>query len=182
LGGRHAAEAFWFNQEIRTTAKAPRLKYYLQKDAGELAVPDRTANRALRRWSHPMPEDQFEVAQIREIVREVGRFGGIMRLLYVAEKITAEDTQTIAMSTEFEWQMNVKISDSDKEQATRKLHTVVLQALLADAWEPIGTDDKGRVMALRRKITQEIPEGSPAEQYSWQITHPWRSKQEARTS
>jgi hypothetical protein len=129
-----------------------------------------------------MPDDTFEVAQIREIVREVGRFGGIMRLLYVAEKITAEDTETIAMSTEFEWQMNVKISDSDKEQATRKLHTVVLQALLADAWEPIGTDDKGRVMALRRKITQEIPEGSPAEQYSWQITHPWRSKQEARTS
>jgi hypothetical protein len=129
-----------------------------------------------------MPEDQFEVAQIREIRREVGRFGGIMRLLFVAERITVEATETIAMSTEFEWQMNVKVSDSDMEQATRKLHTAVLQALLADAWEPIGTDDKGRVMALRRKITQEIPEGSPAEQYSWQITHPWRSKQEARTS
>ena len=129
-----------------------------------------------------MPDDTFEVAQIREIVREVGRFGGIMRLLYVAEKITADETETIAMSTEFEWQMNVKISDSDKEQATRKLHTAVLQALLADAWEPIGTDDKGRVMALRRKILQEEQDGIAAEQFSWQITHPWRSKQEARTS
>jgi hypothetical protein len=129
-----------------------------------------------------MPEDQFEVAQIREIRREVGRFGGIMRLLFVAERITVEATETIAMSTEFEWQMNVKVSDSDMEQATRKLHTAVLQALLADAWEPIGTDDKGRVMALRRKIVQEVPEGTSPEQYSWQITHPWRSKQEARTS
>jgi hypothetical protein len=129
-----------------------------------------------------MPEDQFEVAQIREIRREVGRFGGIMRLLFVAERITVEATETIAMSTEFEWQMNVKVSDSDMEQATRKLHTAVLQALLADAWEPIGTDDKGRVMALRRKIAQEVPEGTSPEQYSWQITHPWRSKQEARTS
>ena len=129
-----------------------------------------------------MPEDQFEVAQIREIRREVGRFGGIMRLLFVAERITVEATETIAMSTEFEWQMNVKVSDSDMEQATRKLHTAVLQALLADAWEPIGTDGQGRVMALRRKIAQEVPEGTSAEQYSWQITHPWRSKQEARTS
>jgi hypothetical protein len=129
-----------------------------------------------------MPEDQFEVAQIREIRREVGRFGGIMRLLFVAERISVEATETIAMSTEFEWQMNVKVSDSDMEQATRKLHTAVLQALLADAWEPIGTDDKGRVMALRRKIAQEVPEGTSPEQYSWQITHPWRSKQEARTS
>jgi hypothetical protein len=129
-----------------------------------------------------MPEDQFEVAQIREIRREVGRFGGIMRLLFVAERISVEATETIAMSTEFEWQMNVKVSDSDMEQATRKLHTAVLQALLADAWEPIGTDDKGRVMALRRKIVQEVPEGTSPEQYSWQITHPWRSKQEARTS
>ena len=129
-----------------------------------------------------MPEDQFEVAQIREIRREVGRFGGIMRLLFVAERITVEATETIAMSTEFEWQMNVKVSDSDMEQATRKLHTAVLQALLADAWEPIGTDGQGRVMALRRKIAQEVPEATSAEQYSWQITHPWRSKQEARTS
>ena len=129
-----------------------------------------------------MPEDQFEVAQIREIRREVGRFGGIMRLLFVAERITVEATETIAMSTEFEWQMNVKVSDSDMEQATRKLHTAVLQALLADAWEPIGTDNQGRVMALRRKVAQEVPEGTSAEQYSWQITHPWRSKQEARTS
>ena len=129
-----------------------------------------------------MPEDQFEVAQIREIRREVGRFGGIMRLLFVAERITVEATETIAMSTEFEWQMNVKVSDSDMEQATRKLHTAVLQALLADAWEPIGTDSQGRVMALRRTVAQEVPEGTSAEQYSWQITHPWRSKQEARTS
>jgi len=129
-----------------------------------------------------MPEDQFEVAQIREIRREVGRFGGIMRLLFVAERISVEDTETIAMSTEFEWQLNVKVSESDMEQATRKLHTAVLQALLADAWEPIGTDSQGRVMALRRKIAQEVPEGTSAEQYSWQITHPWRSKQEARTS
>ena len=129
-----------------------------------------------------MPEDQFEVAQIREIRREVGRFGGIMRLLFVAERITVEATETIAMSTEFEWQLNVKVSESDMEQATRKLHTAVLQALLADAWEPIGTDSQGRVMALRRKIAQEVPEGTSAEQYSWQITHPWRSKQEARTS
>ena len=129
-----------------------------------------------------MPEDQFEVAQIREIRREVGRFGGIMRLLFVAERITVEATETIAMSTEFEWQMNVKVSDSDMEQATRKLHTAVLQALLADAWEPIGTDGQGRVMALRRKIAQEVPDATSAEQYSWQITHPWRSKQEARTS
>lgn len=129
-----------------------------------------------------MPDDQFEVAQIREIRREVGRFGGIMRLLFVAERITVEDTETIAMSTEFEWQLNVKVSDSDMEQATRKLHTAVLQALLADSWEPIGTDNQGRVMALRRKIAQEVPEGASAEQYSWQITHPWRSKQEARTS
>jgi len=105
-----------------------------------------------------------------------------MRLLFVAERITVEATETIAMSTEFEWQMNVKVSDSDMEQATRKLHTAVLQALLADAWEPIGTDSQGRVMALRRTVAQEVPEGTSAEQYSWQITHPWRSKQEARTS
>jgi hypothetical protein len=37
-------------------------------------------------------------------------------------------------------------------------------------------------MALRRKIAQEVPDATSAEQYSWQITHPWRSKQEARTS
>lgn len=129
-----------------------------------------------------MSEDPYEVAQIREITREVGRFGGIMRLLFVAEKITVENTETIAMSTEFEWQTNEKLSESELEQATRKLHTVVLQALLADGWEPIGTDAKGRVMALRRKMRVGESEGYSAEQFSWQITHPWRSKQEARTS
>jgi hypothetical protein len=105
-----------------------------------------------------------------------------MRLLFVAERITVDKTETIAMSTEFEWQRDQKISDSDLEQATRKLHTGVLQALLKEAWEPVGTDNRGRVMALRRKIRQEESPTEPAERYSWEITHPWRSKQEAPTS
>lgn len=129
-----------------------------------------------------MSKDLYEVAQIREITREVGRFGGIMRLLFVAEKITVENTETIAMSTEFEWQKDTELSESELEQSTRKLHTAVLQALLADGWEPIGTDVKGRVMALRRKIRVDAQETYPAEQFSWEITHAWRSKQELRTS
>jgi hypothetical protein len=129
-----------------------------------------------------MPEDTYEIAQIREIVREVGRFGGIMRLLFVAERITVDKSETIAMSSEFEWQKSEKLTDSDLEQATRKLHTTVLQALLKDAWEPVGTDNRGRVMALRRKIRQEESASAPAERYSWEVTHPWRSKQEAPTS
>ena len=103
-------------------------------------------------------------------------------MLFVAERITVENTETIAMSTEFEWQKDAEPSESEIEHATRKLHTAVLQALLADGWEPIGTDVKGRVMALRRKIRVDGQEAYPAEQFSWEITHPWRSKQEVRTS
>jgi hypothetical protein len=44
-------------------------------------------------------EGKFEVAQIREILREVGRFGGIMRLLFIAENTSPEGTETIAMTS-----------------------------------------------------------------------------------
>ncbi len=109
-----------------------------------------------------MSETKHEIAQIREVTHEVGRFGGIMRLLFVAERTTHEGTETIAMSREFEWQKDKKVSDQELEQAARKLHNLVLQSLLSDGWEPIGTDEKGRVMALRRTLTGEEPT-DPAE-------------------
>ena len=137
-----------------------------------------------------MSETKHEIAQIREITHEVGRFGGIMRLLFVAERTTHEGTETIAMSREFEWQKDKKVSDQELEQAARKLHNLVLQSLLSDGWEPIGTDEKGRVMALRRTLTGEEPTMSaetsepiePDENLSWGITAPWRRKQKTPSS
>jgi hypothetical protein len=120
-----------------------------------------------------MGEGKFEVAQIREILREVGRFGGIMRLLFVAEKTSPEGTETIAMTSEFEWQKHQDEESQDEmERARRTLHAQILQALLQEGWEPIGTDANGRVMALRRKLP-EAPVADP-EAFSWQLTRPWR--------
>jgi len=137
--------------------------------------------------SDRMSEARHEIAQIREITHEVGRFGGIMRLLFVAERTTHEGTETIAMSSEYEWQKAERISEEELEQATRHLHNLVLQSLLADGWEPIGTDEKGRVMALRRRLgaeepTQPTEPAEPDTNLSWGITAPWRRKQKTPTS
>ena len=134
-----------------------------------------------------MSEAKHEIAQIREITHEVGRFGGIMRLLFVAERTTHEGTETIAMSSEFEWQKDKKMPEEELEQATRNLHNMVLQSLLSDGWEPIGTDEKGRVMALRRRLDAEEPTeltepNEPDTNLSWGITAPWRRKQKTPTS
>jgi hypothetical protein len=137
-----------------------------------------------------MSETKHEIAQIREVTHEVGRYGGIMRLLYVAERTTHEGTETIAMSREFEWQKDKKVSDQELEQAARKLHNLVLQSLLSDGWEPIGTDEKGRVMALRRTLGGEEPTKlaetsepiEPDDNLSWGITAPWRRKQKTPSS
>jgi len=67
-----------------------------------------------------MSETKHEIAQIREITHEVGRFGGIMRLLFVAERTTHEGTETIAMSNEFEWQKDKKVPEQQLERATRR--------------------------------------------------------------
>lgn len=123
-----------------------------------------------------MTETIYEVAQIREIVREVGRFGGIMRLLYVAERTTPEGTETIAMSAEVEWQKKERPSDAELEDKTHALHNLVLQSLLKDGWEPIGADANGRVMALRRVLTPGDGDSAiPGDKLSWQMTHPWRN-------
>lgn len=122
-----------------------------------------------------MAETVYEVAQIREIIREVGRFGGIMRMLFVAEKITPEGTETIAMSSELEWQKKERPEQSELEDRGRAMHTSVLQALLAEGWEPIGADAKGRVMALRRELRGDGDSPIPADRLSWQYTHPWRN-------
>ena len=137
-----------------------------------------------------MSETKHEIAQIREITHEVGRYGGIMRLLYVAERTTHEGTETIAMSKEFEWQKDEKITDEELERAGRKLHNLVLQSLLSEGWEPIGTDEKGRVMALRRTLVGDEPTEpaetseptEPDENLSWGITAPWRRGQETPSS
>ena len=137
-----------------------------------------------------MSETKHEIAQIREVTHEVGRFGGIMRLLFVAERTTHEGTETIAMSREFEWQKDKKVSDQELEKAARKLHNLVLQSLLSDGWEPIGTDEKGRVMALRRTLTSDESANrvgtsqptEPDENLSWGITAPWRRKQKTPSS
>jgi hypothetical protein len=137
-----------------------------------------------------MSDTKHEIAQIREVTHEVGRFGGIMRLLFVAERTTHEGTETIAMSKEFEWQKDKKVSDQELEKAARKMHNLVLQSLLADGWEPIGTDEKGRVMALRRTLTSEEPAEpvetsqptEPDDNLSWGITAPWRRKQKTPSS
>ncbi|MFQ5943533.1 MAG: hypothetical protein ACE5JF_08270 [Anaerolineales bacterium] len=137
-----------------------------------------------------MSETKHEIAQIREIIHEVGRFGGIMRLLYVAERTTHAGTETVAMSSEFEWQKDEKIPEEELERASRQLHNRVLQSLLSDGWEPIGTDEKGRVMALRRTIGKEEPAKptekpeptKPDKDFSWGITAPWRRKQNTPSS
>ncbi len=137
-----------------------------------------------------MSETKHEIAQIREVTHEVGRFGGIMRLLFVAERTTHEGTETIAMSREFEWQKDKKVSDQELERAARKLHNLVLQSLLSDGWEPIGTDEKGRVMALRRTLTSDESANrvgtsqpiEPDDNFSWGITAPWRRKQKTPSS
>ncbi len=137
--------------------------------------------------SSRMSEAMFEIAQIREITHEVGRFGGIMRLLFVAERTTHEGTETIAMSSEFEWQKDEKIPEEELEHATRNLHNLVLQSLLSDGWEPIGTDERGRIMALRRRLaavesTEPTESNEPDTSLSWGITAPWRRKQKTPTS
>ena len=137
-----------------------------------------------------MSETKHEIAQIREVTHEVGRFGGIMRLLFVAERTTHQGTETIAMSSELEWQKDKKMPQEEMERAARKLHNRVLQSLLSDGWEPIGTDEKGRVMALRRTIaveepTEPVETSEPTEpdaNLSWGITAPWRRKQKTPSS
>lgn len=131
-----------------------------------------------------MGEGMYEVVQIREIVHEIGRFGGIMRLLFVAEKTSPEGSETIAMTSEFEWQKHHDQKMQDEvERARRTLHRQVLQALLKEGWEPIGADSTGRVMALRRRIPEPpIGEGEiepplserETEPFCWELNRSWR--------
>ena len=93
-------------------------------------------------------------------------------------------------------QKDKKVPEQELERATRKLHNMVLQSLLADGWEPIGTDEKGRVMALRRTLVSEVPAEEteqptesptepptePDENLSWGITAPWRREQKTPSS
>jgi hypothetical protein len=124
-----------------------------------------------------MTETTYEVAQIRQITREVGRFGGIMRLLFVAEKTGPDGTETIAMSSEYEWQKDKRLPEGELEDMSRHLHNVVLQSLLTDGWEPVGTDERGRIMALRRAIGADQPEKRTRSRFLWNFTHPWRREQ-----
>ncbi|MEE9215909.1 MAG: hypothetical protein V3U32_00595, partial [Anaerolineales bacterium] len=93
-------------------------------------------------------------------------------------------------SSEFEWQKDKKVSEQELEEAARQLHNRVLESLLSDGWEPIGTDERGRVMALRRTLTGEEPNEpsetteltEPDNNLSWGITAPWRREQKTPSS
>ncbi len=103
-----------------------------------------------------MAEPKFEVAEIRQITREMGLFGGIFRSLILAERISSSGAKIIARSRMVEWRKSdERYRQIRVETEIGSAYQQILQVLLADGWEPLGTDPEGRVVTLRRRI--EVP-------------------------
>jgi hypothetical protein len=92
-----------------------------------------------------MAELKFEICQLREILR------GTPPLTIVITYIAESANKAIAKSREATWY--VFQSHAAFEKLRSELHQEVLSQLLANGWEPFGTDDQGRFMAFRRSLT-----------------------------
>ncbi len=103
---------------------------------------------------------KFEIAEIKQVTREVGFFGGIFRSIVEVERISPSGTETIARSDVVEWRVSDRRHGAvELDRKIRAIHQKALQGLLADGWEPMGTDPHGRVVTLRRPVRQSATRG-----------------------
>ncbi len=100
-----------------------------------------------------MTELKFEIVELEEVTREVGRFGGIFRTVVIARRIGPAGIQVLAESDEIEWRRSDGIdARQDSENGIRAAHQRIIQSLLARGWEPMGVDAAGRVVTLKRRL------------------------------
>jgi len=95
---------------------------------------------------------RYEVCQIRRLGQVVGWSG--VKVWFVAEKVTPDGNEVIGQSKVYQPESSF-FGGTDyrkKADAEAELHQALLAQLLADGWEPTGTDDEGKIMALRKPL------------------------------
>lgn len=104
-----------------------------------------------------MASSRYEIVEVRRIDQELGRYGGVFRSVYQAERVGFPGRRVLTRSHEVEWRRSDLTYRSDDLHAKlRAAHDQVLDFLLARGWEPLGTDQTGRVATLRRKSDASI--------------------------
>ncbi|GAB4442743.1 MAG: hypothetical protein Kow00120_11730 [Anaerolineae bacterium] len=95
-----------------------------------------------------MTVPKYEVCQLRYKTESGSLFSGPRwRVVFEAEKTSFAGSENIA-SVEIPCKNLEKVSE-----AINEAHNSILQRLLTDGWEPVGTDETGKIMAFRRPIT-----------------------------
>ena len=104
-----------------------------------------------------MPGNNYEIIEIEEVTEALGRSGNGRRTVFIASKISPISKITLFESTPIEWHIS---NDASKTAALeRRLENgyyKVLQRLLGEGWEPIGTAPNGRVRSMRRPIPDVV--------------------------
>lgn len=104
-----------------------------------------------------MTSPRYEIVEIRRIDRETGRFGGVFRTVFQAECVGHADRRLLTRSEEIEWRRSdLSYREAHLETKLQAAYDQILGFLLTRGWEPLGTNEGGRVTTLRRDIRRSI--------------------------
>jgi hypothetical protein len=100
-----------------------------------------------------MDDQEFETCQIRRLIKS-GAFSTTVS--FVAEKSSITGNEVIARSPKVVSRFNGFVWTPTPRtllgELAAELHQQVLSQLLAEGWEPAGTDKDGKVMFLKRRV------------------------------
>lgn len=104
-----------------------------------------------------MTRSPYEIVEVRRIDREIGRFGGIFRTVFQADRLSSTGRRVMTRSDEIEWRRSdLTYRRDDFETKLQAAHDEVVQFLLGRGWEPLRSDDTGRVTTFRRKSEESL--------------------------
>lgn len=109
-----------------------------------------------------MAEPEFEYCEIKEAHLDSGFLGMGFGQPRPAYFVAYQGSTIISRSREFVFRTSESYSPEDKEAAVSEqikrykdgAHHYVLQRLLSQGWEPVGTDEAGRMTTLRRPVAR----------------------------
>jgi len=106
-----------------------------------------------------MSESKIELCHIREVTTTDDGFLGLgLNRVYRSNYVANIGDRIIAKPTQVEWKSSEFMGNASKvEKATERrdlkrevAYQEIFQKLMAEGWEPIGTDEKGKFMTFRK--------------------------------
>lgn len=102
-----------------------------------------------------MTRSKYEIVEIEELCERIGHSGRSRRTTFKASKLSPIGKTTLHKSKPIEWRTtNDKLKTAQLERELETVYHKLLESLLADGWEPIGTSPNGRVRSMRRLISK----------------------------